>query len=94
MRLPLMPVELLVDPKLNWYERQPHLTSSSKIEDGKDAGSNPMMRLASVNRAIKRARSLEHSNVVIRVPGSLEVLLKMLEVEKKALAGTSSELRS
>ena len=71
MRLPLTPAGLLIDPELIWYERYPHLTSLRKFEDGKVLGSNPMVRLVSVDLAMKRARSLAHLNVVIKVPGFL-----------------------
>jgi len=81
--MPLIPAELLADPGLNWHERHPHLTSSSKIVDGMAAGSIPMVRLASANLAMKRVRSLAHSNAVIRVPGSLEALLESLRLKRK-----------
>ena len=51
-----------------------------------------MVRLANVNLAMERVRSLAHSDIFIRVSGSPEVLLKKLEVKKKTLAGATSEL--
>ena len=83
MRLPLTPAELLIDPKLIWYGRYPHLTPLKKIEDGKVLGSNPMVRLVSVDLTMKRVRSLAHSSVIIRVPGSLEAALKSLRLKRK-----------